>query len=294
MAIRTLEIVVRRLAGPTYVYHEIVHNRHVVERFERLGVTFVDEVAEVPVGAVLVFSAHGVSPAVREQARCRGLRTIDATCPLVAKVHTEIVRFVAAGYQVVLVGHAGHDEVLGTMGEAPQQTYLVGTPLDVESLPMDSSAKLAFLTQTTLSVDETERVIAALRKRFPSIVGPPSDDICYATQNRQESVRLLAQEVDVMLVVGSNNSSNSHRLREVADEQGVAAYLVDDAQGLKEAWFVEQQVVGITAGASAPEASVKSVVEWLGVRFATEVISYGAEEPLRVFPLPGDVQQLLN
>ena len=203
MAIRCLDLVVQRLPAPIFVYHEIVHNLHVVKRFQNNGVTFVDHVSDVPIGATLVFSAHGVSPKVRAEARERKLRTIDATCPLVAKVHTETVRFASLGYQIILIGHAGHDEVVGTIGEAPERVTLVQDETEVESLTFHKSDRLAYLTQTTLSVDETSRIVERLKQRFPQIEGPPKDDICYATQNRQQAIRDLAKETDVVLVIGS-------------------------------------------------------------------------------------------
>lgn len=292
MAIRALELVVERVPGPIYVYHEIVHNQHVVQRFESQGVTFVDSVSEVPRGGTLVFSAHGVSPATREAARRRDLHCIDATCPLVAKVHAETVRFAHLGYQIILLGHAGHDEVVGTIGEAPHCTHLVANLADIQALDFAPETKLAYLMQTTLSVNDTARLVDALRDRFPHIEGPPSDDICYATQNRQTAVRDLVAEVDLLLVVGSNNSSNSHRLCEVAKELGVPSHLIDDATMLEPNWFSAQQTIGLTAGASAPESSVQSVLRWLSSRFAVEVEDRGTSEPSRVFALPVEVQTL--
>ena len=292
MAIRCLELVVQRLPAPIFVYHEIVHNLHVVERFQNNGVTFVDQISDVPVGATLVFSAHGVAPNVRTEARERKLRTIDATCPLVAKVHTETVRFAALGYKIILIGHAGHDEIVGTIGEAPEYVTLVQDEQEVESLTFCKTDRLAYLTQTTLSVDETSRIIERLKRRFPQIEGPPKDDICYATQNRQQAVRDLAKETDVMLVVGSQNSSNSQRLCEVAKEHGSTAYLVDNDAHLRAEWFRPSQTVGITAGASAPEVSVRSVVNWLQSRFNAEVSKRGSDEPTREFPLPPELSNL--
>src|SRR3954468_10218038 len=226
MAIDSLDLALASLEPPIYVYHEIVHNKYVVEHFRGRGVTFVDDLSEVPFGATLLFSAHGVSPEVRRVARERNLRAIDATCPLVTKVHLEAIKYAQAGYTILLIGHEGHDEVIGTMGEAPEAIILVESPEDVDRLTL-TTQKLAYLTQTTLSVDDANRIIAQLKKRFPHIVGPPKEDICYATQNRQEAVRLLAREADVVLVLGSQNSSNSQRLKELAGEQGVAAYLID-------------------------------------------------------------------
>jgi 4-hydroxy-3-methylbut-2-enyl diphosphate reductase len=288
MAIRCLEIVIQRLPAPIYVYHEIVHNRQVVERFQSEGVIFVEDVSDVPIRATLVFSAHGVSPAIRREARNRNLRTIDATCPLVAKVHTETVRFATLGYQIILVGHAGHDEVVGTIGEAPDRLTLVEKASDVDRLDLNACVPIAYLTQTTLGVDETFRIVEHLRNRYPQIVGPQKDDICYATQNRQHAVRELAVQADIVLVIGSQNSSNSRRLCEVAEEY-CTAQLVDDTQQLTEDWFASDQTVGITAGASAPELSVQTIVAWLQARFDTEVVECGTHEPPRVFPLPEEL-----
>ena len=292
MAIRCLELVIERLPAPIFVYHEIVHNRHVVSRFQKNGVTFVDRIADVPVGATLVFSAHGVSPAVRQEARDRKLRTIDATCPLVAKVHTETVRFAQLGYRIILIGHAGHDEVVGTIGEAPDSVTLVQDEQQVDSLPFEASDRLAYLTQTTLSVDETSRIVNRLKSRFPDIEGPPADDICYATQNRQQAVRDLATDADVVIVVGSQNSSNSRRLCEVAMEHGAKSWLVDDAGQLDRSWFEADFVVAVTAGASAPEESVQSVVQWLQQEFNASVHTSGSGEPPREFPLPAELMNL--
>lgn len=292
MAIRCLEMVVERLPAPIFVFHEIVHNRHVVSRFQKNGVTFVESIADVPVGATLVFSAHGVAPAVRAEARERQLRTIDATCPLVAKVHTETVRFARLGYQIILIGHSGHDEVVGTVGEAPERVTLVQDESEVDKLSFQASDRLAYLTQTTLSVDETSRIVDRLRAKYPDIEGPPNDDICYATQNRQQAIRDIAIEADVVLVIGSQNSSNSRRLCEVASDHGARSYLVDDAAGLRTEWFEEDAVVGITAGASAPESSVQSVVQWLHTKFNAEVSQRGADEPPREFQLPTELLKL--
>jgi len=292
MAIRSLELVIERLPAPIFVYHEIVHNQHVVSRFQKNGVTFVESIQDVPTGATLVFSAHGISPAVRSEARARQLRTIDATCPLVAKVHTETVRFAKLGYQIILIGHAGHDEVLGTVGEAPERVTLVQDEHEVDSLDFAQSERLAYLTQTTLSVDETSRIVNRLRERYPHIEGPPNDDICYATQNRQQAVRELASEVEVFLVVGSQNSSNSKRLCEVARDHGASAYLVDDASNLQLDWFSPCDTVGLTAGASAPESSVQSVVRWLQKHYDADVVTRGSGEPFREFPLPADLLRL--
>ena len=271
MAIEALELAIEAYGTPLYVYHEIVHNKWVVERFQRQGVVFVNDLAEVPEGVFLLYSAHGVPPEVRRQAAERGLKTIDATCPLVTKVHAESLRFARQGYTVLLIGHAGHDEVLGTMGEAPQSIHLVRTAADVDRVEVPDPAKVAYLTQTTLSVDDAARIIEHLRRRFPQIVGPAKDDICYATQNRQEAVRLLASQADVVLVVGSRNSSNSRRLAELALSCGVKAHLIDGPADIDLGWFSATDTVLITAGASAPEALVQDCVGLLQERFDASV-----------------------
>ncbi len=263
---RAIEIVERALnkyGPPIYVRHEIVHNRHVVEDLRTRGAVFVDDLDEVPAGAMTIFSAHGVAQRVEEVARRRGLPVIDATCPLVSKVHNEGRRYAAQGRDVVLVGHAGHAEVQGTIGQVPGRVHLVQTVDDVARLVPTDPEQLAYITQTTLSVDDTRHIIAALRARFPAIVGPDVRDICYATQNRQQAVRDLAHRVDVILVVGSKNSSNSNRLREIGAESGRAAYLIDDARDLQAEWFSNVRTVGLTAGASAPEILVQGVIEGL-------------------------------
>jgi 4-hydroxy-3-methylbut-2-enyl diphosphate reductase len=293
MAIESLERALGLFGAPLYVYHEIVHNRPIVEKFTALGVVFVNEIAEVPDGGTVLYSAHGVSPAIREQSKTRNLRAIDATCPLVTKVHMEAVKFAREGYTIVLVGHEGHDEVLGTMGEAPNNMILVETAEDVARLNPPADAKLAFLTQTTLSVDEAKVVIDALRKRFPRIVGPNKDDICYATQNRQEAVRDLVPEADVVLVLGSRNSSNSQRLAEIARGSGRAAHLVDRASELKNEWFKATDTVLVTAGASAPEEHVQACVEHLQNTFGAEVESRVVREEHVAFPLPRELRVLL-
>lgn len=285
MVVKALERALEVLGAPLYVYHEIVHNKHVVERFRRLGVIFVDAISDVPVGANLLYSAHGVSPQVRAEARARKLMTIDATCPLVTKVHIEAARFARQGYTIFLIGHEGHDEVIGTMGEAPEQIILVETPEDVDQVTVANPERLAYLTQTTLSVDDANRVIAALKRRFPGIVGPPKEDICYATQNRQEAVRELAREADLVLVVGSRNSSNSVRLAEVA-EQFARAYLIDDVSDIDPAWFGNAETVALTAGASAPEELVLECLDWLRNELHAEVERRLVREEDVVFPLP--------
>jgi 4-hydroxy-3-methylbut-2-enyl diphosphate reductase len=268
MAIDSLERALQLLGAPVYVYHEIVHNKHVVEGFGRRGVVFVEDIEEVPEGATLLYSAHGVSPAVRQQARQRRLRTVDATCPMVAKVHTEAVRFARNGYTIALIGHAGHDETIGTLGEAPDHLVLVENEADIEQLQVVDEDRVAYLTQTTLSLDEAEHLIAALKRRFPRIVGPARSDICYATQNRQEALKELLPEAKVVVVVGSQNSSNCSRLREVAAAVGKPAYLVDGAEELRADWFADDDVVLVTAGASTPEHVVAECVAFLVERFA--------------------------
>jgi 4-hydroxy-3-methylbut-2-enyl diphosphate reductase len=291
---RAIEIVERALElydAPIYVRHEVVHNRHVVEGLRARGTVFVDELDEVPDGGTVIFSAHGVSRAVHEEGKRRDLRVFDATCPLVTKVHLEVSRYADAGRECILIGHKGHPEVEGTMGQYDTSRggamYLVETPGDVRDLQVRYPDELAFVTQTTLSVDDTLQVIAALKARFPKIEGPRRDDICYATQNRQDAVKALAAECDVILVVGSPNSSNSNRLRELAEKQGVPAYLVDEAGQIRQAWLADVQTVGVTAGASAPELVVSSVVEKLrswGGDLVEE--SQGREESV-TFSLPG-------
>jgi 4-hydroxy-3-methylbut-2-enyl diphosphate reductase len=262
-AIEIVELALKRFGPPVYVRHEIVHNRHVVESLRAKGAIFVEDPAEVPEGALLVYSAHGVSPAVREAAAARGLRTLDATCPLVTKVHVEAQRFARADYEIVLVGHAGHVEVEGTMGHAPERMHLVEDADDVARLVVRDPARLAVLTQTTLSVDDTRDVLAALRARFPDVQLPRKDDICYATQNRQNAVKELVREADLVLVVGAPESSNSNRLVEIAAKAGVAAHLVQDAGEIDPAWLAGVRCVGVTAGASAPEVLVERVIERL-------------------------------
>jgi 4-hydroxy-3-methylbut-2-enyl diphosphate reductase len=294
MAIESLELALRACPPPIFVYHEIVHNQHVVRRFRDRGVTFVNELAEVPVGATLLFSAHGVSPEVRRVAQQRRLQTIDATCPLVTKVHLEAVKYARLGYTIVLIGHEGHDEVIGTMGEAPEAILLVESPEDVDSLEVADPTKLAYLTQTTLSVDDANRIIRRLRERFPSIEGPPKEDICYATQNRQEAVSKLAAEAELVLVVGSQNSSNSLRLAELAGERGVTAHLVDGSAELDESWFHNVETVLLTAGASAPEVVVEEVIAFLQERFGATVEPRSIREEDVSFPLPRELRVLAS
>jgi 4-hydroxy-3-methylbut-2-en-1-yl diphosphate reductase len=286
---RAIEIVERALeihGAPIYVRHEVVHNKFVVQDLRQKGAVFVEDLSEVPVGATVVFSAHGVSQTVRREAEARGLKVFDATCPLVTKVHVEVAKMREHGREIVMIGHRGHPEVEGTMGQSAGGMYLIEKPEDVARLQVKDEKNLAFVTQTTLSVDDAQQTINALKARFPGIVGPKKDDICYATQNRQDAVKTLAGLCEVVIVVGSPNSSNSNRLREVAQQQGVEAYMVDNAQELRPEWVAGRRVVGVTAGASAPEVLVKQVVQklrQLGAATATE--SKGIAERV-VFPLP--------
>jgi 4-hydroxy-3-methylbut-2-en-1-yl diphosphate reductase len=270
-AIEIVEKALEKYGPPIYVRHEIVHNRHVVERLRAKGAVFVDDLDEIPRGSVTIFSAHGVSSAVEDEAARRDLPVIDATCPLVSKVHSEGQRYAGKDREIILVGHAGHPEIEGTMGRINGRVYLISTAAEVAALNVSNPSKLAYITQTTLSVDDTRAVIDALRARFPDIVGPDTKDICYATQNRQRAVRELAQHADVVLVVGAANSSNSNRLREIAAEQGVAAYLIADADALQPQWLEGANTVGITAGASAPEELVQRLIDRLGELGAVEV-----------------------
>lgn len=270
-AIEIVEKALEKYGPPIYVRHEIVHNRHVVERLRAKGAVFVDDLDEIPRGSVTIFSAHGVSSAVEEEASRRDLPVIDATCPLVSKVHSEGQRYAGQDREIILVGHEGHPEIEGTMGRINGKVYLISTAAEVAALKVRNPSKLAYITQTTLSVDDTRAVIDALRARFPDIVGPDTKDICYATQNRQRAVRELAQHADVVLVVGAANSSNSNRLREIAAEQGVAAYLIADADALQPQWLEGATTVGITAGASAPEELVQRLIDRLGELGAVEV-----------------------
>jgi 4-hydroxy-3-methylbut-2-enyl diphosphate reductase len=292
MAIDTLEKSLGIFGAPVYVYHEIVHNKHVVERFRTEGAVFVDDLQEVPEGANLLFSAHGVSPEVRRVAQERRLKTIDATCPLVTKVHLEAVRYAKLGYKIILVGHAGHDEVIGTMGEAPDSFYLVGSVEEVDALEVPAKAKLAYLTQTTLSVDDANRIIRRLQEKFPHIIGPPKEDICYATQNRQEAVGQLSSQANLVLVVGSQNSSNSQRLAELASETGAPAYLIDGPVDIDLNWFQPDDTVLITAGASAPETVVQQCIELLKRHFGATVEERTLREEQVYFALPKELRAL--
>jgi 4-hydroxy-3-methylbut-2-enyl diphosphate reductase len=286
---RAIEIVERALelfGAPIYVRHEVVHNKFVVESLRAKGAVFIEDLAEVPSGSTLIFSAHGVSQAVRQEAEARGLKVFDATCPLVTKVHLEVARMRRQGKEIIMIGHKGHPEVEGTMGQAEGGMYLVEKPEDVAGLHVSDENNLAYVTQTTLSMDDASRIVAALKQRFPSISGPKKDDICYATQNRQDAVKTLAQQCDVVIVVGSPNSSNSNRLREVAKNMGVDAYMVDSADQIAPAWLSGKKMAGITAGASAPEVLVKEVIARLEQLGAESVKNLRGVEENVVFPLP--------
>src|SRR5210317_758435 len=296
---RAIEIVERALelfGAPIYVRHEVVHNRFVVDRLAELGAVFVEELDDVPDNATVIFSAHGVSQDVREAGQQRGLKVFDATCPLVTKVHLEVTRHCKAGHDVVLIGHAGHPEVEGTLGQwfkkppRGNRIYLVESPADVNKLEVTYPQELAYVTQTTLSVDDTQGVIAALKRKFPAIAGPKHDDICYATQNRQDAVKTLADDVELVLVVGSVNSSNSNRLRELAEKQGVPAYLVDGAEDVREAWLEGVGAVGVTAGASAPESLVQGVVERLEKLGGGSVVERSGRRETMEFALPRELR----
>ncbi|MCA9088508.1 MAG: 4-hydroxy-3-methylbut-2-enyl diphosphate reductase [Planctomycetaceae bacterium] len=292
MAIECLEECIRTFGPDIYVYHEIVHNRYVVDRFSRQGVTFVDAIDEVPEGSILLYSAHGVSPEIRAKSRARNLRTIDATCPLVTKVHIEAVKYAQSGYNIILIGHEGHDEVIGTMGEAPESITLVETPENVDQLTFAADAKLAYLTQTTLSVEEANAVISRLKQRFPHIESPPKEDICYATTNRQHAVRQLIRESDLLIVLGSQNSSNSRRLMEMGLAEGKPAYLIDGKQELQSAWFENVGTVLMTAGASAPEVVVQECLTHLESEFGATVEEVTTRDEHVTFPLPKELRML--
>jgi 4-hydroxy-3-methylbut-2-enyl diphosphate reductase len=295
MAIDVVDQVLDLCPGePIYVYHEIVHNKHVVGRFRDRGVTFVEDISEAPRGAIVVFSAHGISPAVRQAAKERNLIAIDATCPLVTKVHMEAIRYARQGYQIILIGHADHQEVVGTRGEAPDAIQVVESPGDVANLSVADPERLVYLTQTTLSTDDAERIIDALKKVYPQIKSPPQDDICYATTNRQHAVRELAGECDVVLVIGSRNSSNSRRLTEIAEHAGCGARLIDDAEDLQPEWFSGNETVLVTAGASAPEDLVASVCRTLLHRYAGEIELRNIVEESVEFDLPLSLKRLMR
>lgn len=288
-AISIVERALERFGAPIYVHHEVVHNRYVVDDLKAKGAIFIEDLADVPPGATLVYSAHGVPLSVRRQAEARGLRVFDATCPLVTKVHVEVRRLHDQGYGIVMIGHRGHPEVEGTMGQAEGGMYLVETPEDVASLKVADPNRLAYVTQTTLSVDDAARVVEAMRSRFPNIIGPRKDDICYATQNRQDAVKQLARRCDVVIVVGSPSSSNSNRLREVAQNMGTPAYMVDSADEIRPEWIAGRRHVGITAGASAPEILVRGVVDRLCALGAGQVSQIDGVEEKVNFPLPREL-----
>jgi 4-hydroxy-3-methylbut-2-enyl diphosphate reductase len=294
-AVETVERALELHGAPVYVRKEIVHNTHVVATLRDRGAIFVDELDDsIPEGAITVFSAHGVSPAVHADAERRALRTIDATCPLVTKVHREALKFASEGYTIVLIGHAGHEEVEGTMGEAPDRIVLVESEADVDALEVSDERKLAYISQTTLSVDETRSIIGRLRERFPHITGPRTDDICYATTNRQAAVRQMAAECDLVLVIGSKNSSNSNRLVDVARDLGTASYLIDGTDQVQDEWLEAARVVGISSGASAPEALVEQLVAFFRERGTTDVSEFEVlREDVR-FMLPKQIRQALT
>jgi 4-hydroxy-3-methylbut-2-en-1-yl diphosphate reductase len=291
-AVQTVERALEHFGAPIYVRKQIVHNTHVVKALEERGAIFVDETEEIPEGSVVIFSAHGVAPAVRDEAKQRSLRTIDATCPLVTKVHSEARRFAAQDYDILLIGHEGHEEVIGTTGEAPEHIHLVDGPADSKAVEVRDPAKVAWLSQTTLSVDETIETVAALRERFPQLLDPPSDDICYATQNRQAAVKQIAAQSDVVIVVGSLNSSNSVRLVEVARDAGApTAYLVDDATGIEPSWLDGAATVGVTSGASVPEDLVAGVLARLEEAGYGQVEEVEAVHERMVFALPHELRK---
>jgi 4-hydroxy-3-methylbut-2-en-1-yl diphosphate reductase len=292
-AVQTVERALELQGPPVYVRKEIVHNKHVVEQLRARGAIFIESETEVPEGETVIFSAHGVSPAVHANAEARRLETIDATCPLVTKVHVEAKKFAADGYTIVLVGHEGHEEVEGTMGEAPDNIVLIESEEDADRLEVEDPERVAYLTQTTLSVDETDRIIRRLRERFPSIAGPKSDDICYATTNRQLAVRQMARECDLVLVIGSRNSSNSNRLVEVARDHGAASYLIDNEAQVSEEWLEGVRVVGITSGASAPEELVQRLVDYFRARGTEEVSEFQVVQEDVRFMLPKEIRKAL-
>jgi len=292
-AVQTVEHALDLYGAPVYVRKEIVHNKHVVEELRECGAIFVDQETEVPEGSTVVFSAHGVAPSVHANAAERHLFALDATCPLVTKVHVEAKKFAAEGYTIVLIGHAGHEEVEGTMGEAPEDMVLIETEEDVDRLEVENPDKLAYLTQTTLSVDETRTIINRLRSRFPNVIGPRTDDICYATTNRQAAVKQMAEHCDLVLVIGSRNSSNSNRLVEVARDHGAKSYLIDNADQVDDAWLQDARVVGISSGASAPELLVQQLVDFFRARGTEDVSEFDViHEDVR-FMLPKTIRKAL-
>ena len=290
-AVETVERAIKKFGAPIYVRKQIVHNLPVVRDLESKGAIFVEELAEVPDGATAILSAHGVAPEVYTQAKQRELRVIDATCPLVTKVHNEARKFAGDGYDIVLIGHEGHEEVVGTMGEAPKSITLIGSPAEADALDLGHADRVAYLSQTTLSVDETNEVIDVLRKRFPLIQGPPREDICYATQNRQQAVKAIAPHSDVVLVIGSDNSSNSNRLAEVARSFGAHAYLIDDETEIQEAWLDGARTVGVTSGASAPEWLVDRVIGYFRERGVTDIETVTTVEEDVHFALPKELDR---
>ncbi|HEX2072055.1 MAG TPA: 4-hydroxy-3-methylbut-2-enyl diphosphate reductase [Thermoleophilaceae bacterium] len=292
-AVQTVERALELYGPPVYVRKEIVHNKHVVEQLRERGAIFVDQESEVPEGETVVFSAHGVAPSVHANAEARELKTIDATCPLVTKVHVEAKKFAADGYTIVLVGHAGHEEVEGTMGEAPDHIVLIETEADVDALEVEDPDRVAFISQTTLSVDETRAIIARLREKFPNITGPRTDDICYATTNRQMAVRQMAGECDLVLVIGSSNSSNSNRLVEVARVHGAESHLIDNETQVREEWLDGKRIVGISSGASAPEELVQRLVDFFRARGTEHVAEFEVVQEDVRFMLPKEIRKAL-
>lgn len=290
-AIIIVEQALEKFGAPIYVRHEVVHNKFVVDELKNKGAVFIDELSDVPAGNTVIFSAHGVSKEVRAEAEKMGLRVFDATCPLVTKVHIEVEKMRAAGKEIVMIGHKGHPEVEGTMGQSDGGMYLVETPEDIATLEVKDPAKLAYVTQTTLSIDDAESIVTALKKKFPEITAPKSDSICYATQNRQDAVKVLAKDCDLVIVVGSPNSSNSNRLREVAQNQGVEAYMVDNASFLEVSWVVGKKKIGVSAGASAPEVLVKEVIAKLQALTQAEVTELQGVIENVVFQLPKNLKQ---
>lgn len=293
-AIIIVEQALGKFGAPIYVKHEVVHNKFVVDELRNKGAIFVEELDEVPTGSIVIFSAHGVSKAVRAEAEARGLTAYDATCPLVTKVHIEVEKMRAQEMELIMIGHKGHPEVEGTMGQSDEGIFLVETPEDVYTLTISNPDKLAFVTQTTLSMDDAAQVIKALKDRFPNIRAPKSDDICYATQNRQDAVKIMAKDCDLVIIVGSPNSSNSNRLREVAENQGVEAYMVDNASYLKQEWLTDKKKIGVSAGASAPEVLVQEVITKLQELGAKEVTELQGVVESVVFKLPKNLSDAIN
>lgn len=293
-AIIIVEQALGKFGAPIYVKHEVVHNKFVVDELRNKGAIFVEELDEVPTGSIVIFSAHGVSKAVRAEAEARGLTAYDATCPLVTKVHIEVEKMRSQGMELIMIGHKGHPEVEGTMGQSDEGIFLVETPEDVYTLTISNPDKLAFVTQTTLSMDDAAQVIKALKDRFPNIRAPKSDDICYATQNRQDAVKIMAKDCDLVIIVGSPNSSNSNRLREVAENQGVEAYMVDNASYLKQEWLTDKKKIGVSAGASAPEVLVQEVITKLQELGAKEVTELQGVVESVVFKLPKNLSDAIN